>query len=291
MEARRLQRTLSEHSLRGYESDLASFADFAEARGFRGLDELDTESVRAWLWQQAGAGLSHRTLGRRVSSLRGWSRWAMRQGHLTRDIAAGIHPPSSPRRLPRVLSEAQLAEIFERLAQRAETRDAAALRDFAIVELLYSSALRVAELCSLNIDSVDQVERTLRVRGKGNRERIVPFGSPAAKALSGYLEHGRVQWQKAESGQALFLNSRGARLSSRSVYQLISELLRDYPGSGPRGPHALRHSAATHLLDHGADLRSVQEFLGHRSLATTELYTHVSTERLKAAYQQAHPRA
>jgi integrase/recombinase XerC len=177
------------------------------------------------------------------------------------------------------------------LEQRAATGDPVGLRDRAIVELLYSSALRVGELCGVEMNAVDFTERTLRVVGKGNRERVVPMGGPAHTALTEYLDAGREALLAGKTSKKVFLNSRGGPLGPRTVYQLIAALLEPYPGSGPSGPHTLRHSAATHLLDHGADLRSVQEYLGHQSLATTELYTHVSIERLRSAFDQAHPRA
>ncbi|AVG23588.1 recombinase XerD [Pontimonas salivibrio] len=291
LDARADSAELSEHSLRGYQQDLESLVDYAEAAGVESMSGVDAELCRSWLWDQASAGLAPRTLRRRVSSLRGWSTWAHRQGLLAVDIGAGIHQPSAPKRLPRVLTEHQLSEIFDVLEQRAATGDPVGLRDRAIVELLYSSALRVGELCGLEMDAVDFTERTLRVVGKGNRERVVPMGGPAHTALTEYFEAGREALLAGKTSKKIFLNSRGGPLGPRTVYQLIAALLEPYPGNGPSGPHTLRHSAATHLLDHGADLRSVQEYLGHQSLATTELYTHVSIERLRSAFDQAHPRA
>lgn len=291
LDARAISGELSEHSLRGYQQDLASFAHYASRREIDALSAVDAELGRSWLWEQAGEGLAPRTLRRRVSSLRGWSRWAHREGLLATDIAAGIHQPSAPKRLPRVLTEHQLGEIFDVLTHAAATGEPLALRDRAIVELLYSSALRVGELCGVEMGAVDFTERTLRVLGKGDRERVVPMGGPAHKALSEYLESGRDALLAGKTSQRVFVNSRGGPLGPRTVYQLIATVLEPYPGSGPSGPHTLRHSAATHLLDHGADLRSVQEYLGHQSLATTELYTHVSIERLRSAFHQAHPRA
>ena len=291
LDARRASGVMSDHSLRGYQQDLQSFVGYATRHGVENVAAVDTEVIRSWLWSQANQGVAPKTLQRRVSSVKGFAAWAHRQGHTHSDIGAGLHQPKAPKRLPRVLTESQLGEIFDLLDARADTGDPVGLRDRAIVELLYSSALRVSELCGLKLASVDAAERTIRVLGKGNKERVVPMGQPAHLALEAYLEAGRPVLLAGDHSERIFLNTRGQPLGTRTVYQLIAGLLEPYPGNGPKGPHTLRHSAATHLLDHGADLRSVQELLGHESLATTELYTHVSVERLRSAYDQAHPRA
>ncbi len=291
LDARASTGELSAHTLRGYHQDLRALRDYASRHGVEVAESVDTELLRSWLWAQANQAVAPRTLQRRVSSVRGFATWAHRQGFLSSDIGVGLHAPKAPKRLPRVLTESQLDDIFELLDARAQTGDAIGLRDRAMVELLYSSALRVSELCALELAGVDRAERTIRVLGKGNKERIVPMGQPAHLALEAYLEDGRGVLLAGKTSDKIFLNSRGKALGTRSVYQLIAALLEPYPGHGPKGPHTLRHSAATHLLDHGADLRSVQELLGHESLATTELYTHVSVERLRSAYDQAHPRA
>jgi integrase/recombinase XerC len=184
-----------------------------------------------------------------------------------------------------------MEEILQGLIIRADTEDSVALRDWAIVEVLYATALRVSELVGLRVDNLSMAERTLRVVGKGNKERVVPFGIPAERALRRYLDAGRPALLATSDSPQVFLSLTGKALGPRTVYQVVAALLSQYPGSGPVGPHTLRHTAATHLLDGGADLRSVQELLGHASLGTTQIYTHVSTERLTAAYQQAHPRA
>ena len=288
---REASRSLSAHTLKGYRSDLDSFAQFLETHQHTDTGQITRELLREWLWQEASIPRAPRTLRRRVSSVRGWSAWAHRQGLLDKDLASGLHQHKAPSRLPRVLTEAQLGDIFASLQASADTDDPIARRDLAIVELLYSSAIRVSELCGLTLSSLDRTERTLRVLGKGDKERTVPLGAPALQALESYLQHSRPTLQNDGSGDVLFLSVRGLPVNPRSVYQVIARILEPYPGAGPRGPHTLRHSAATHLLDHGADLRSVQELLGHESLATTELYTHVSIERLRGAYDQAHPRA
>jgi integrase/recombinase XerC len=185
-----------------------------------------------------------------------------------------------------------MGEILSRVSIRAETGDPVALRDLAIIELLYASALRVSELTGLALGDVDLGRLTVRVLGKGSKERVVPFGIPAATAITAWIERGRPALAEADAGASpLFVGARGKRLASRTVYELVSGLLATVPGTGPSGPHTLRHTAATHLLDGGADLRAVQEMLGHASLGTTQLYTHVSTERLKESYRMAHPRA
>lgn len=284
-------RNLAETSVKSYAADLRALTDYLEGRKLNSVEQLDSEVLRDWLWAESSSGVSPTTLRRRVSSVRGLTKFLHHQGHTSADFGQVLHQPKAPKRLPRVLSEDNLNEVFEVLSDRAESGDPLAVRNLAIVELLYSSALRVSELCSLDLGAVDFSERTVRVRGKGDRERVAPVGQPAITALQNYLDTARPALVSDHSKNALFLSAQGRRVNSRSVYELIAGLLGEHPGSGPRGPHTLRHSAATHLLDHGADLRSVQEMLGHRSLATTELYTHVSVDRLKRAYEQAHPRA
>ncbi len=208
------------------------------------------------------------------------------------DAAARLKAPRPEQHLPRVLTRGQMSGIFEGLAARSEGGDPFAIRNEAIIELLYATAMRVSELTGLKLGDLDRLRLTARVLGKGGKERVVPFGVPAAHALDRYLAHARqsLRGERPDPG-ILFLNSRGAAMNTRSVYELVAGLLRELPGSGPSGPHAFRHTAATHLLDGGADLRAVQEILGHASLSTTQIYTHVSAERLKQSYAAAHPRA
>lgn len=284
-------RAVSGATLRAYHSDLRLFEAFAEERGITEVTQLSLELVREWVWHQSRHGASAPSLRRRLSALRGLTRFAHREGLLPQDVGARVSLPKTPRRLPRVLSAAQVTDVVDVASARAEANDAVSVRDLAILELLYSSAIRVGELCGANLSQVDRVEKTLRVVGKGNRERVVPIGNPALHALTRYLDTARPELAGPHSGDALFLGAKGRRIDPRIVYGLVRSVIEAYPGHGPRGPHTLRHTAATHLLDHGADLRTVQELLGHRSLATTELYTHVSIERLRQAYQLAHPRA
>lgn len=287
-----LERGSSAHTVRAYAGDLGSFADFVASVGAEPEPALiDLELLRQWVWAQNDAGLAASSLARRTSTMRGFTAWLARTGRAPADAGVRLRAPRPDRHLPRVLSRSQVDALLASLAERAQTHDPQALRDLAIVELLYASALRVSELVGLNLGEVDAERRVVRVLGKGAKERVVPFGIPAARALSGYLEHGRPGLLGDASGAALFLGARGARESTRAVYTLVAGVLADLPGSGPSGPHTFRHTAATHLLDGGADLRAVQEILGHASLGTTQIYTHVSAERLASVYRTAHPRA
>lgn len=207
------------------------------------------------------------------------------------DPAARLRAPKADKHLPRVITREQIDGLLTGLGERAEDGDPAALRDVVVIELLYAAGIRVSELTGLDVDDVDLDRLTLRVVGKGSKERVVPFGVPALHAVRRYLATARPALATDRSGPALLLGTRGGRLGTRAVYQLVASLLVDLPGGGPAGPHTLRHTAATHLLDGGADLRAVQEILGHASLGTTQIYTHVSTERLKETYRIAHPRA
>lgn len=292
-------RGFSVHSVRGYRGDLDDLARFAQLTAGAGLDDLDLELLRDWLWRASSAGLAKSTLGRRAASARGFTRWLTATGVASSDAGARLKAPRPDQHLPRVLTRPQMDAILDTLAARAHPAEGAApadpiaLRDLAIVELLYASALRVSELAGLRIADIDRGRLTLRVLGKGSKERVVPFGVPAAHTLDGYLATARpvLAARGDRSADVVFLGSRGAPVSTRTVYELVAALLNELPGSGPSGPHALRHTAATHLLDGGADLRAVQELLGHASLSTTQIYTHVSAERLKQTYANAHPRA
>ncbi len=284
-------RTLSDNTLDAYSSDLSQLVDFAQHERVETTDELDTEVLRQWLWTQAEAGLAGASLRRKVSAVKKFTSWLVRQGYREADPGLRLRAPSAHRTLPRVLGRTQIEDILSGLADRAATGDPVALRDHAMVELLYASGLRVSELVGLTLDGLDLASRTVRVVGKGNKERMVPFGAPAEKALRAYVDFGRSALDHGAGPSTVFLSTKGGSLGVRSVYQVVAALLSELPGSGPIGPHTLRHTAATHLLDGGADLRSVQELLGHASLGTTQIYTHVSTERLTTAYQAAHPRA
>ncbi|MDQ2662043.1 MAG: tyrosine recombinase XerC [Actinomycetota bacterium] len=296
----RTERGYSEHTVAAYRSDLVDLVDFASRRRVDGVDALDLALLRDWLWEATERGLARTSIARRAASARGWTAWLHRRKLIAADPGARLKAPRAQRTLPRVVTQQALGVALAALGDRAAGDDPVAVRDAAVAELLYASALRVSELVGLDLPDVDRRRRTVRVTGKGAKERVVPYGAPAARALDRYLDVARpaIAAAAATSGAvaasvspAVFLGVRGARLGVRSVHRQIAALLSSIPGAGPSGPHALRHSAATHLLDGGADLRAVQEFLGHASLGTTQIYTHVSAERLKQSYRTAHPRA
>ncbi len=293
----RTGRSRSEATARSYRSDVralllhlcadrggpATAADLAGA--------LTLPALRGWLASQVGAGAARSTVARRVAAARSFSTWAARRGVLPTDVAARLEAPRARRHLPEVLDRAQAAETIRTTELGAAEGDPVAVRDRLIVELLYSCGIRVAELCGLDVDDVDAERRLLRVVGKGDRERAVPYGGPAVRALRAWVDGGRPALATTGSGPALLLGARGGRLDPRTARRIVNEVSAATPGSPRVSPHALRHSSATHLLEGGADLRHVQELLGHSTPATTQIYTHVSAERLRAAYRGAHPRA
>lgn len=285
-----VDRGLSEHTLRAYARDLADLAEFAAGRGVRGPEGVDLDLLRDWLWALEQRGAARATMARRAAAVRGYFAALARTGALTSDPAARLRAPRPSRRLPRVPTRSQTSAILDGLAAAASEDDPLAIRDLAAVELLYAAGLRVSELVGLDLADLDASRRTVRVLGKGAKERVVPYGAPAAAAVARWLA-ARPALARDGGSTALFLGARGGRVDVRVVYRLVERLLGDDVAGGPRGPHAFRHAAATHLLDGGADLRVVQEFLGHASLGTTQLYTHVSIEKLREGYRQAHPRA
>jgi integrase/recombinase XerC len=283
------ERGFSAHTVRSYSADLADLERFTNTRGVATTEGLDLELLRDWLWDGSKAGLAKSTLARRSAAVRSFSSWLARTGAAPTDAGTRLRAPKADHHLPRVLTRPQIDAILAGLIDRAASGDALATRDRAIVELLYASALRVSEIVGLDLGDIDLGRLTVRVTGKGSKERVVPFGAPAQRAIVDYQNHRHEL--VSDPTEAVFLGARGKRVNTRTVYELIAGLLAEIPGSGPAGPHTLRHTAATHLLDGGADLRSVQEMLGHASLGTTQLYTHVSAERLKESYRNAHPRA
>ena len=285
-----LQCGRSAHTRRAYLGDLRSLFAFLDGRGI-GLDGLSLPILRTWLAAAAGAGAARTTLARRTSAVKAFTAWAMRRGLLTTDPAARLQVPKAHRALPAVLRQDQALDAMAAAKSGAEQGDPLALRDRLIVEMLYATGIRVSELCGLHIDDVDTRHRLVRVLGKGNKQRTAPFGAPAAEALQAWLTDGRPALVTAESGPALLLGARGRRLDVRQARTVVHQTVAAVVGAPDMGPHGLRHSAATHLLEGGADLRVVQELLGHSSLATTQLYTHVAVSRLRAVHDQAHPRA
>lgn len=285
------ERARSGHTLRAYVSDLRSLLEHAASEGITDLSGLELGTLRRWLGAQSQAGMSRATLARRSATARSFTTWALREELIETDPALRLRAPKAEKSLPGVLQSQQLLRLLNNLEEAAADGSAVPLRDRAIVELLYATGLRVGELAALDVDDLNPDRRTLQVVGKGNKERTVPYGVPAALAVDDWLRRGRPLLATGHSGPALFLGSRGNRVDQRQVRSVVRTLFGALGDTSATGPHALRHSAATHLLDGGADLRAVQELLGHSSLATTQIYTHVSVERLRSSYQQAHPRA
>lgn len=287
-----LERGRSEHTCRAYLADLRALFAFVDQRTpGAGLEALSLPLLRAWLAAQSTAGAARTTLARRTSAVKTFTAWAVRRGLLPADPAARLQVPKARRTLPAVLRQDQALAAMSAADLGAEQGDPLALRDRLIVEMLYATGIRVSELCGLDVDDVDTGRRLLRVLGKGNKQRTVPFGRPAETALAAWLSAGRPALAVPDSGPALLLGPRGRRLDPRQARTVVHQTMAAVDGAPDIGPHGLRHSAATHLLEGGADLRVVQELLGHSSLATTQLYTHVTVARLRAVHDQAHPRA
>jgi integrase/recombinase XerC len=262
-----------------YLSDLKAFAAWMERSGVTEPREVDRLHLRRYLASLSTRKLARATVARKAAALRCYFAWSLRQGHLDADPARSLRAPSGSGRLPRVLSGGEIGTLLDQPAEGP-----IGLRDAAVLELLYAAGLRVSELCGLDREGVDLSGRTVTVMGKGGKQRRVPVHDECVAALRGWLDEGR----EAMSGppEAVFVNRRGARLGPRDVRRIL-----DARSAAPTHPHALRHTFATHLLDGGADLRVVQELLGHASLATTQIYTHVSKERLRTVYEGTHPRA
>lgn len=287
-----LERGRSENTRRAYLADLRSLFAFLEERApGAGLEALTLPILRSWLAAQATTGAARTTLARRASAVKTFTAWAARRGVLPTDPATRLQVHHGRRTLPAVLRQDQALAAMVAAEGGASERDPLALRDRLIVELLYAAGIRVSELCGLDVDDVDTDRQLLRVLGKGNKERTVPFGRPAATALRDWLTEGRPHLVTADSPPALLLGPRGRRLDPRQARTVVHQTVSAVDGAPDIGPHGLRHSAATHLLEGGADLRVVQELLGHSTLATTQLYTHVTVARLRAVHDQAHPRA
>jgi integrase/recombinase XerC len=314
----RSERSLSEHTVRAYLGDMRSLLEHASRQGASSPSDLGLADLRGWLAVQHESGAARTTLARRGAAARAFTAFAHRQGWLATDPGPQLGTLKTRRVLPHVLRQDEMAAMLaglDRAARQAEaatgaapeaasasraasatqaeaaTQAAVALRDAAVLELFYATGVRVSELCGLDPGHFDHGRRTVRVRGKGDKERTVPVGVPALRAVTRWLDAGRPVLATADSGPALFLGVRGGRLDPRAARRIVHDRLREAGASRDTGPHGLRHSAATHLLEGGADLRSVQEILGHSSPATTQIYTHVSIERLKSSYRQAHPRA
>jgi integrase/recombinase XerC len=286
------ERDLSAHTVRAYIGDLESLLAHLETLKVNQIAQLELNHLRSWLANQQIKGGARTSLSRRITSIRLFTKWAVKNNYLAKDVGTTLATPKGHRILPDVLEIDEAKTAMDSLATRAsEEQTPLSLRDVAIVEMLYATGARVGELCGLDLNDVDYDRQTIRVLGKGNKERTIPFGNPALRALTSWLKQGREQVAQTHSGEAVFIGARGKRIDQRTVRTVVYEALSAIEGIERMGPHALRHSAATHLLEGGADLRTVQEILGHASLATTQIYTHVSTERLQKAFKQAHPRA
>ena len=285
------ERDLAVHTVRAYLADVAGLLEHAARLGHTDVDRLDLRTLRSWLAKQQTLGRSRTTVARRATAARVFTAWLARTGRAATDGGASLGSPKAHPSLPPVLRADEAADLIRAAAALADDGSPVGLRDVAMLELLYATGIRVGELVGLDLDDVDDDRQVVRVLGKGRKERSTPFGQPAARALERWLRLGRPALLAEGAGAALFLGARGRRIDQRAVRTLVHQRIAQVPGAPDIGPHGLRHTAATHLLEGGADLRSVQELLGHASLATTQLYTHVTTDRLRRAYQQAHPRA
>lgn len=280
----------SPNTVKAYRTDLAELVTFLHGAKVTLSSEIQLEHLRDWLWQISGAGLAKSSLARKSAAVRAFTAWAFKQGLIDSDPGLRLRSPKLAKTLPKVVSKESIRVIFETLVGKAQPGNPEAIRDLLVVELLYATGARVSELAALNLEDIDYGRKIIRVTGKGNKQRMVPYGQPAADALDLWISNARREFASEASGSALLLTARGKRLGVRQIYGTVSSILEATP-TGKAGPHSFRHSAATHLLDGGADLRAVQELLGHASLGTTQIYTHVSIDRLKAGYQNAHPRA
>lgn len=280
------ERGRSAHTVRAYLADVRDLAVFCIERGVSEPADVNLAVLRSWLASATSAGLARSTIARRSASARAFTGWCHRRGLVATDPGHRLVSPRVGNRLPTVLDQSQAIQVLEHAGRHDGSPRA--IRDAAILEVLYGTAIRVSELCGLDVDDVDDGNRTLRVIGKGDKERVVPYGLPAQRAIDAWM---RVRADIAlPSVHALFVGERGFRIDSR-VVRTIVRTSTDAAGVPVVAPHALRHSAATHVLEGGADLRSVQELLGHANLATTQRYTHVSVERLRSTFEQAHPRS
>ncbi len=278
-------RGLAANTIKAYGSDLRELIDF----GTGAKRDFDLDLVRDWLYAISKAGGAKSTLARKTAAVRAFSTHLHEAGLITADIGLRLKSPKLEKTLPKVASESSLDEVLDRMRARS-AEDPIAQMERVAFELLYGTGMRVSELCGVDLGDLDFSRQLVLVTGKGNKQRMLPYGQFAAEAIELYIRKGRPRLQTEASPEALLITSRGKRVGVRQVYSLVANEL-ERTSTGKAGPHTLRHSAATHLLDHGADLRAVQELLGHASLGTTQIYTHVSIERLKKSFEQAHPRA
>lgn len=285
----------SENTVRSYSSDLLLLAAHCVTVGIADPSDLDLRTLRGWLADLSRGGCSQATIARRSASCKAFTKWQHLVGAAETDPGSRLVAPRVRRKLPKVITEHEMRDVLEaqQVAAPDESNDARAnrLRDAVILEVLYAGGLRVSELVGLDVCDVDFERHAVRVLGKGNRQRVVPLGHPAFRAINQWLALGRPEWVTTQSDDALLLGKRGKRLDSRVARSVVTVATQGVSGMDHLAPHGFRHSAATHVLEGGADLRTVQELLGHATLATTQIYTHISTERLRSVYEQAHPRA
>ena len=288
-----VEKNCSLNTVRTYRTDLELFLQFATNQGIKKLSDIDLNIFRLWMADQKDKGSSNSTISRRSSTARVFSTWAFKKGLIKTDPAIRLISPKVNKTLPHVLGQKQATSLMQTSGNMEDEENSVAIRmrDHAILEVLYSSGLRVGELTGLDIKDIDFSRLTMRVIGKGNKERVVPFGQPAKQALKTYLAEARSEFVNEKSANALFIGTRGKRLDTRQVRRIVTNAILRVEGAPDISPHDLRHSAATHMLEGGADLRIVQELLGHSSLATTQKYTHVTIERLREVFANAHPRA
>lgn len=290
----RLSRRMSEHTIDAYLGDLRALLDYVGLRWDAPAGQfgqaLTQRSIRSWLADTLASGGARSTIARHTAAIRNFTAWAVREEILASDPAAALTSPRADQRLPTPLDESEARTLINLARAEAVDGTPAQMRAWAILELTYACGLRVSEVCALDVSSLNREALTVRVLGKGNKERVVPYGPPAREALDHWLVRGRPQLVAQSSGEALFLGDRGGRIDPRVVRSMVHRMAAK-AGVHDVAPHGLRHSTATHLLQCGADLRAVQEMLGHASLSTTQRYTHVDTARLSAIYQRAHPRA
>jgi len=283
----RAERGLSERTVDAYRRDMARLVDFALREGVRSPGEMGREQITAFLEEMAKTGLSPRSLARLTASLRAFQRFLVQDGGGEALPLGDLPYPRHARKLPAVLS----LEEVEALLEQPMPGDALGLRDRALLETLYGTGVRISELVYLDLEDLDLEEGEMRVMGKGSRERVVPVGGRAAEALATYLAHGRPRLSRSPSQRALFLNSRGGRITRQGVWGVVRKYAERVGLKDRMTPHTLRHSYATHLLENGVDLRYIQELLGHASVSTTQIYTHVSRKHLKEVYLRSHPHA
>mgnify|MGYP006207791433 CR=1 FL=1 len=288
-------RGFSPNTVKGYRVDVEDFLKFATPRdqssqSLFAAELVDLDLLRDWLFELNQRGLSKTSIARKTAAIRSFTAWLFKTNQTAHDPGLKLKSPKGSRTLPKVISKQVMRQIFDDLQGQIDETKPESFRDLAIVELLYATGARVSEIASAQISDIDFSRNVILLMGKGSKQRVVPFGFPARTAIQDWLNRARPILANSSSPATIFLNSRGGAMGVRQIYGLVAAILIDTP-IGLAGPHTLRHSAATHLLDGGADLRAVQELLGHSSLGTTQIYTHVSVERLKSSYQNAHPRA